>query len=49
MRFDLTDFAAFDINILKRPDAASDYPEWVVEEAARRFAEMPDKKPGKGS
>lgn len=44
MRFDLTDFAAFDIHILKRPDAASDYPEWLVEEAARRFAEMPDAK-----
>ena len=40
MRFDLVDFAAFDIHILKRPDAAADYPDWLVEEAARRFSEM---------
>lgn len=44
MRFDLTDFAAFDIHILKRPNAAADYPDWLVEEAARRFADMPDAK-----
>ncbi|WP_313590635.1 mannonate dehydratase [Agrobacterium cavarae] len=44
MRFDLTDFAAFDIHILKRPNAASDYPDWLVDEAARRFADMPDAK-----
>ncbi|NTJ44756.1 mannonate dehydratase [Agrobacterium larrymoorei] len=44
MRFDLTDFTAFDIHILKRPDAASDYPAWLVAEAARRFADMPDTK-----
>ncbi|MDR6100758.1 mannonate dehydratase [Agrobacterium larrymoorei] len=44
MRFDLTDFAAFDIHILKRPDAAADYPDWLVEEAARCFADMPDAK-----
>ncbi|WP_333629758.1 mannonate dehydratase [Agrobacterium cavarae] len=42
MRFDLTDFAAFDIHILKRPNAAADYPDWLVDEAARRFADMPD-------
>ncbi|MFQ6753346.1 mannonate dehydratase [Cereibacter sphaeroides] len=40
MRFDLTDFAAFDIHILKRPGAAAELPAAVVEEAARRFAEM---------
>lgn len=40
MRFDLVDFAAFDIHILKRPDAAADYPDWLVEDAARRFSEM---------
>ncbi|EKX59365.1 Mannonate dehydratase [Rhodobacter sp. AKP1] len=40
MRFDLTDFAAFDIHILKRPGAAGELPAAVVEEAARRFAEM---------
>ncbi|MGI2033574.1 mannonate dehydratase [Rhizobium panacihumi] len=44
MRFDLTDFVAFDINILKRPDAASDYPEALQDVAARRFSEMDDKK-----
>ena len=44
MRFDLTDFAAFDIHILKRPNAPADYPDWLVEEAARRFADMPDAK-----
>lgn len=40
MRFDLVDFAAFDIHILKRPDAAADYPDWLVGDAARRFSEM---------
>jgi len=40
MRFDLTDFVAFDIHILKRPDAASDYPEALQDAAARRFSEM---------
>ncbi len=44
MRFDLTDFAAFDIHILKRPDAKADYPDWLVEEAAKRFSDMPDTK-----
>lgn len=44
MRFDLTDFVAFDINILKRPDAASDYPESLQDAAARRFSEMNDAK-----
>lgn len=40
MRFDLMDFAAFDIHILERPGAAEDFPEEVREEADRRFAEM---------
>ena len=40
MRFDLNDFAAYDIHILARPGASGDYPEAVVEEAARRFAGM---------
>ncbi len=44
MRFDLTDFVAFDINILKRPGAASDYPEALQDAAARRFSEMNDAK-----
>lgn len=44
MRFDLTDFAAFDIDILKRPHAKADYPDWLVEKAAKRFSEMPETK-----
>jgi mannonate dehydratase len=40
MRFDLADFAAFDISILKRRGAAEDYPEAVRAEAATRFAAM---------
>ncbi|RJL19937.1 mannonate dehydratase [Paracoccus siganidrum] len=42
MRFDLTDFAAFDIHILARPGAAGDFPESVADEAGRRFAAMTD-------
>ncbi|TJZ86088.1 mannonate dehydratase [Paracoccus hibiscisoli] len=42
MRFDLTDFAAFDIHILERPAAAEDFPEALRDAAARRFAEMSD-------
>ena len=44
MRFDLPDFAAFDIHILKRPAAQDDYPDWLTEEAAKRFATMPEAK-----
>ncbi|WP_118134130.1 mannonate dehydratase [Oceanicella sp. SM1341] len=40
MRFDLPDFAAFDIHVLKRKGAAGSFPEAVVEEAARRYAGM---------
>ncbi|SDX87129.1 mannonate dehydratase [Citreimonas salinaria] len=40
MRFDLVDFAAFDIHILKRRGAAESFPEDVRESAKRRFAEM---------
>ncbi|MFK7857794.1 MAG: mannonate dehydratase [Granulosicoccus sp.] len=40
MRFDINDFAAFDIHILKRDDAQSAFPEQVVEEAKKRFSEM---------
>ncbi|MFD1880467.1 mannonate dehydratase [Paracoccus pacificus] len=40
MRFDLIDFAAFDIHILKRPGAADSFPDDIAEKAARRFAEM---------
>jgi mannonate dehydratase len=42
MRFDLADFVAFDIHILKRPGAAHDYPEKLRDEAAGRFSTMDD-------
>lgn len=44
MRFDLIDFAAFDIHILARPGAREDFPAEVVEAAGRRFTEMPDER-----
>ena len=40
MRFDFADFAAFDIHILERRDAARDFPEEIVAEARRRFDAM---------
>lgn len=40
MRFDINDFAAFDIHILGRAGAAEDFDAEVVAEAARRFAGM---------
>src|SRR5688572_16930508 len=40
MRFDLIDFAVFDIQILRRRGAASDYPTDTVAEADRRFEAM---------
>jgi mannonate dehydratase len=40
MRFDFADFAAFDIHILARKDAAADYPEEVVEAARARHSAM---------
>ena len=40
MRFDIADFAAFDIHVLERPGAARDFAPDVAEEAARRFAAM---------
>ena len=42
MRFDIVDFAAFDISMLCRDGAANDFPEHVVEQANKRFATMPD-------
>ena len=42
MRFDLTDFAAFDLHILERPGATDDIPRDLQEAAARRFADMDD-------
>lgn len=44
MRFDLPDFAAFDIHILKRKGAADDFPAHVVEAAAKRFGAMSDER-----
>ncbi len=40
MRFDLIDFATFDIHILSRPGAESDFPPEVVSAAFERFAGM---------
>lgn len=40
MRFDINDFAAFDIHILERPGAAADYTNAIADEAARRFGNM---------
>ncbi|WP_425100897.1 mannonate dehydratase [Tropicibacter sp. S64] len=40
MRFDLTDFAAFDLHILKRPGAADDFDDALRDAALQRFNEM---------
>jgi mannonate dehydratase len=40
MRFDIADFAAFDIHVLERPGAAEDFSPEVVEEAGRRARAM---------
>ncbi|WP_108398047.1 mannonate dehydratase [Devosia submarina] len=42
MRFDINDFAAFDIHTLARRGAREDYTPAIVEEAARRFAQLDD-------
>ena len=42
MRFDLVDFAAFDIHILGRAGAKDDFPEAVVADAKARFLSMDD-------
>jgi mannonate dehydratase len=42
MRFDIADFAAFDIHILKRPGAAADFSNAIADQAERRAAEMSD-------
>ncbi|WP_116597354.1 mannonate dehydratase [Primorskyibacter marinus] len=42
MRFDLTDFAAFDLHILERPGASEGYDEALKDAAGKRFAEMDD-------
>lgn len=38
MRFDLVDFAAFDMHILTRSGALADFPEEICDEENRRFA-----------
>lgn len=42
MRFDLIDFAAFDLHILQRPGSDADFPHDVVEAATRRYRAMSD-------
>ncbi|WP_417743183.1 mannonate dehydratase [Salipiger sp.] len=42
MRFDLIDFAAFDIHILQRPGAREAFDDAIAEAADRRFADMPE-------
>ncbi|WP_099867933.1 mannonate dehydratase [Pararhizobium haloflavum] len=44
MRFDLIDFAAFDIHILKRRNAAEDFTQSLAEAASERFAGMSDER-----
>lgn len=44
MRFDLADFAAFDIHILGRKGAAEGFPAQIVAEARKRFASMSDER-----
>jgi mannonate dehydratase len=40
MRFDINDFAVFDIHLLRRSGAADDYGDAIADEAARRVASM---------
>ena len=42
MRFDLTDFAIFDLHLLQRPGASEDFPDALRSAAAKRHAEMSD-------
>ncbi|WP_157015739.1 mannonate dehydratase [Mesorhizobium xinjiangense] len=44
MRFDLIDFAAFDIHILKREGAAEDFDDNIVSATQRRFDGMSDER-----
>ncbi|CTQ55951.1 Mannonate dehydratase [Roseibium album] len=44
MRFDLVDFAMFDVFMVKRPSAREEYPEEVVETAARHYFSTPESK-----
>ena len=40
MRFDINDFAVFDIHLLQRPGAGRDYTNAIADEAARRYSGM---------
>lgn len=40
LRFDMVDFVAYDVHILKRPNAAASYSDELVAEAGRRVAAM---------
>ena len=40
MRFDINDFAAFDIHVLERQGAPADYTNAIADEAARRFGNL---------
>ena len=42
MRFDLVNFATFDLYLLSRKGAQLDYPEEIIVQAKQRFAEMND-------
>lgn len=42
MRFDLNDFAAFDIHLLKRKNARLDFTDTVIQEADKRYSAMSD-------
>lgn len=42
MRFDINDFAAFDIHVLERPGAGASYTNAIADEAGRRFEQMDD-------
>ncbi|WP_112794603.1 mannonate dehydratase [Rhizobium sp. SYY.PMSO] len=44
MRFDLVDFAAFDLHVLQRQRAVEDYPGELVDLARERFASMTQEK-----
>jgi len=44
MRFDLIDFAVFDLFQLERPSARADYPDSLCQDAERRFAEMTEER-----
>jgi mannonate dehydratase len=44
MRFELVDFAAFDIHIFGRAGAENDFPAEIVEQAAHRFEKMSEER-----